>query len=71
MDFNKDLKVKDTIDNPNELTSLLKKEIYRQDDLLADFNLLAKSIKKTNIEVQNELIQQNIMLNRFDKDVSL
>lgn len=69
MDSNKDWNNRNPNDNTNELTSLLKKEIIRQDELFGDFNLLAKSIKKTNLEVQNELIQQNKMLKRLDKDV--
>lgn len=56
-------------ENPNELTFLLKKEIDKQDNLINDFNLIAKNIKKTNLELQNELIQQNKLLKKIDNEV--
>lgn len=68
---NKNSGIQNFNENPNELTSLLKKEISRQDELIGDFNLLAKSIKKTNIEVQNELIHQNKLLRKLDRDVNM
>jgi len=58
-------------DNSNELTNLLKKELNRQDDLISDFNEISKNIKKTNLEVQNELVKQNLLLKKFEKDVNV
>jgi len=69
--MNQDSKNISLANNSNELTSLLKKEIDKQDLVLVDFNILAKNIKKTNIEVQNELVQQNKLLKTFDNNVIL
>lgn len=68
--FNSNIVNTNYTDNPNELTALLKKEIVKQDDLIDEFTLMSKNIKKTNLEVQNELIQQNKMLKIIDKDVN-
>ena len=61
---------KDT-DYSDHLTNLLKNEIDKQDKNVIEFTLLTKKIKKTTLEINNEMQNQNKILKDFNKDVNI
>jgi hypothetical protein len=49
---------------------LLRKEIFIQDKNLDELTSLSKKIKKTTLEINNEMQNQNKILKGFNKDVN-
>lgn len=56
------------VDN-NEFSTLLNKQIQNQDSAVENLKLIAKNIKKSNLEIQNELKNQNEYIKNLDKNV--